>query len=54
MGFCEKFLNAGTEKLGSDREKNRYVEYMLPKAAGSDFFSFLKIPFSLLTICKNV
>ena len=40
MGLCEKFLNAGTEQLGSHREKNRYAAYMWPKAAGSDFLLF--------------
>ena len=28
MGFCEKFLIAGTEQLGSHGEKNRYAAYM--------------------------
>ena len=29
MWFCEKFLNAGAEKLGSHREKNRYAAGLL-------------------------
>ena len=51
MGFCEKFLNAGTEKLGSHREKNRYAAFMWPKAAGSDFLLFL---IYLLVCSQNI
>ena len=40
MGFCEKFFNNGTEKLGSHRKKNRHAAYMWPKAAGSEFLLF--------------
>ena len=39
-GVCEKFLNAGTERLGTHREKNSYAENMLSKATGSDFLLF--------------